>query len=205
MIKIENKIVGVSLGAESVSNVVQMHERLERPEVISGKTYKVKSPLAEQSLYITINDIVLNEGTQHEQRRPFEIFINSKNMEAFQWIVGLTRMMSAVFRKGGDVTFVVDQLRSVHDPRGGYIMPGGVYMPSVVAEIGMVVERHLIALGLLHKESMSKEMRAQLDQKRSEIGDALKNATPCPKCNIHAYVIQSGCGTCLECGYSKCG
>ncbi|HET9817916.1 MAG TPA: NrdJb, partial [Rhodanobacteraceae bacterium] len=105
--------------------VIQMHEKLERPEVLIGNTYKIKSPLIEHAMYITINDIVLNAGTEFEMHRPFEIFINSKNMDNFQWIVALTRIMSAVFRKGGDVTFLVEELKAVFDPRGGYFKAGG--------------------------------------------------------------------------------
>ena len=100
-----------------MAEVIQMHERLERPECLEGSTYKIKSPLFEHALYVTINDIILNEGTPHEQHRPFEVFINSKNMEHFQWAVALTRIMSAVFRKGGDVTFLVEELKAVFDPR----------------------------------------------------------------------------------------
>ena len=120
-----------------------MHEKLERPEVLIGSTYKIKTPVSDHAMYVTINDIVLNEGTQHEQRRPFEIFINSKNLDHFQWIVALTRIISAVFRKGGDVTFLVDELKAVFDPRGGYWQPGGKFMPSIIAELGYVIERHL--------------------------------------------------------------
>ncbi|MDE2317939.1 MAG: NrdJb, partial [Xanthomonadaceae bacterium] len=109
------------------AEVIQMHESLERPEQLIGSTFKIKSPLFEHALYVTINDIVLNAGTKHEQRRPFEIFINSKNMDHFQWIVALTRILSAVFRKGGDVTFLVEELKAVFDPRGGYFKAGGVY------------------------------------------------------------------------------
>ncbi len=131
------------------AEVIQMHERLERPEMLLGSTYKVKTPLSEHALYVTINDVILNPGTEHEQRRPFEIFINSKNMEHFQWIVALTRIISAVFRKGGDVTFLVEELRSVFDPRGGYFKKGGKYMPSLVAEIGDAIECHMRTIGLL--------------------------------------------------------
>ena len=92
-------------------NVVQMHEKVERPERLVGSTYKIKTPLSEHALYITINDIILNEGTEHEMRRPFEVFINSKNMEHFQWVLALTRVISAVFRKGGDSTFLVEELK----------------------------------------------------------------------------------------------
>ncbi len=106
-------------------NVVEMDESLQRPETLIGMTYKIKSPLFEHALYVTVNDILLNAGTPHEQRRPFEIFINSKNMDHFQWIVALTRIMSAVFRKGGDCTFLVEELKAVFDPRGGYLKKGG--------------------------------------------------------------------------------
>jgi len=111
--------------ASKAVNVVEMDESLQRPETLIGMTYKIKSPLFEHALYVTVNDIVLNAGTPHEQRRPFEIFINSKNMDHFQWIVALTRIMSAVFRKGGDCTFLVEELKAVFDPRGGYLKKGG--------------------------------------------------------------------------------
>ena len=126
------------------AEIIHMHEKLERPEMLLGSTYKVKTPQSEHALYITINDVVLNQGTRHEMRRPYEIFINSKNMDHFQWIVALTRIISAVFRKGGDVTFLVDELRSVFDPRGGYFKKGGKYKPSLVAEIGdAIIEQNV--------------------------------------------------------------
>ena len=128
-----------------------MHEKLERPEVLIGSTYKIKTPVSDHAMYLTINDIMLNEGTEHEHRRPFEIFINSKNLDHFQWIVALTRIISAVFSKGGDVAFLTEELKAVFDPRGGYWQPGGKFMPSIVAEIGYVVERHLQTIGLMQK------------------------------------------------------
>lgn len=150
-----------------VADVIQMHERIERPEILIGSTYKLKSPLFEHALYITINDIVLNAGSEHEQRRPFEIFINSKNMDHFQWIVALTRIMSAVFRKGGDVTFLVDEMKAVFDPKGGYFKAGGVYMPSLVAELGSIVEDHLKLIGLMHDPEKSDAQRAMIAEKRA--------------------------------------
>ncbi|GAB3104557.1 TSCPD domain-containing protein [Lysobacter terrae] len=160
-----------------VADVIQMHERVERPEVLIGSTYKIKTPLVEHAMYVTINDIVLNPGTEHELRRPFEVFINSKSMDHFQWIVALTRIMSAVFRKGGDVTFLVDEMRAVFDPRGGYFKAGGVYMPSLVAEIGAVVEEHLKSIGLMHDPEMSDATRALIAEKRKVYEDrAKKNA-----------------------------
>ena len=159
-IKIEQKIIKSAVldkasrqqGAASEppkADVIHMHEKLARPESLQGITYKIKTPLSEHALYVTINDIVLNPGTEHELRRPFEIFINSKNMEHFQWIIALTRILSAVFRKGGDVTFLVDEMHSVFDPQGGYFKKGGRYTPSIVAEIGDVIEQHMKTIGMI--------------------------------------------------------
>ncbi len=159
-------VAATTADAELEDNVIHMHERIERPDVLIGSTYKIKSPLVEHAMYVTINDIVLNAGTEHELRRPFEIFINSKSMEHFQWIVALTRIMSAVFRKGGDVTFIVDEMKAVFDPRGGYFKAGGVYMPSLVAELGSIVEDHLKSIGLLHDPEMSDAQRALIAEKR---------------------------------------
>jgi len=214
------------------AEIIQMHERVERPEALIGATYKIKSPLFEHALYVTINDIVLNPGTEHELRRPFELFINSKNMEHFQWIVAITRIVSAVFRKGGDVTFLVEEMKAVFDPRGGYFKAGGVYMPSIVAEIGCVIEEHLKSIGLIRDPEISDAQRALINEKRAAYEQALKrsgeaaaatvlpvadlavtgegtsfppSATLCGKCNTKAVVVMDGCQTCLSCGYSKCG
>jgi hypothetical protein len=145
-IKIEKKIVSYKVikpedektTVEEVAelNIERMNESVARPELLLGSTYKIKTPQSEHALYITINDMILNEGTEHEERRPYEVFINSKNMEHFQWVLALTRVISAVFRKGGDITFMVEELKAVLDPKGGYFKKGGVYMPSLVAEIG---------------------------------------------------------------------
>jgi hypothetical protein len=170
-------VVAAEVGAVEASppdNVIQMHERIERPEVLIGATYKIKSPLVEHAMYVTINDIVLNAGTEHELRRPFEVFINSKSMEHFQWIVALTRIMSAVFRKGGDVTFLVEEMKAVFDPKGGYFKGGGVYMPSLVAELGSVIEEHLKSIGMLHDPEMSPERRALIAEKRKQYEDRSK-------------------------------
>jgi hypothetical protein len=193
------------------------HEKLERPEVLIGSTYKIRTPLSEHSLYITINDIILNQGTPHEIRRPFELFINSKNMDHFQWIVALTRVMSAVFRKGGDITFLVEELHSVFDPKGGYMKRGGRYVPSLVAEIGDVIEAHLQMIGMIPPREMSPAQREFLEHKRQEFEDAQKQemataaggfpagATLCGKCHVKAVVRIDNCATCLNCGDSKCG
>ena len=160
-----------------VADVIQMHESLERPETLVGSTFKIKSPLFEHALYITINDIILNAGTPHEMRRPFEIFINSKNMDHFQRIVALTRILSAVFRKGGDVTFIAEEMKAVFDPRGGYFKAGGVYMPSIVAEIGAVLEQHMKNIGLIHDPEMDDATRHLIAEKRAayEAASAKKN------------------------------
>jgi hypothetical protein len=204
-------------GRSTEQKVIRMHEKLERPEVLIGSTYKVKTPVSDHAMYVTINDIVLNEGTRHEQRRPFEIFINSKNLDHYQWIVALTRIMSAVFRKGGDVTFLVDELKAVFDPRGGYWQPGGKFMPSIIAELGYIVERHLVEIGLLKSTELSVEQRKLIDEKRAEFEaragqkDAFadnrypEGAQLCSKCSTAAAVMLDGCMTCLNCGYSKCG
>ena len=163
-----------SAPAVPTAEVIQMHEKVERPEVLIGATYKIKSPLFEHALYVTINDIVLNAGTEYELRRPFEIFINSKNMDHFQWIVALTRIISAVFRKGGDVTFLAEEMKAVFDPRGGYFKAGGVYMPSIVAELGAIVEQHLKSIGLLHDPELSPEQRALIAEKRAAYEGRLK-------------------------------
>jgi hypothetical protein len=205
--------LGEAPGPRAGADVVQMHEKLERPERLLGSTYKLKTPLSEHALYVTINDIVLNEGTEHEMRRPFEIFINSKNMDHFQWIVALTRIMSAVFRKGGDVTFLVEELRSVFDPKGGYFKKGGRFMPSLVGEIGDVLESHLRSIGLIHDEPLDAHRRRMIDEKRAEYADRNGvvatdefpgGAVLCPKCHTKAMVQMAGCLTCLNCGESKC-
>ena len=164
-----NKSVAAPVAELPTADVIQMHEKIERPEVLIGSTYKIKSPLVEHAMYVTINDIVLNAGTEHELRRPFEIFINSKNMDHFQWIVALTRIISAVFRKGGDVTFLVDEMKAVFDPRGGYFKAGGVYMPSIVAEIGACVEEHLKTIGMIVEPGLSDEQRALIAEKRAAL------------------------------------
>jgi len=199
------------------AKVIRMHEKVERPEVLVGSTYKIKTPISDHAMYVTINDIVLNEGTEYEQRRPFEIFINSKNLDHFQWIVALTRIISAVFRKGGDVTFLVDELKAVFDPRGGYWQPGGKFMPSIIAELGYVIEKHLQAIGLIRKTQLDEHQQKLVAQKRAEFeararqADAFakshfpEGAQLCGRCSTAAVVMMDGCLTCLNCGDSKCG
>lgn len=224
--KIDKKIVAYKVRTkdepqEDLSvqdDVVHMHETVLRPERLMGTTYKLKTPehVSEHSLFITINDIILNEGTVHETRRPFEIFINSKSLEHYQWIVALTRIISAVFRKGGDVTFLVEELRSVFDPKGGY-WNKGKYVPSLIAEIGNVIESHLTEIGMLKAPGLDEHQQAFLAEKQAELKAAQEveeqeassgfpaNAALCYKCHTKALVLKDGCMTCLNCGDSKCG
>jgi hypothetical protein len=162
---------------KETSKVIWMHEKLERPEVLIGSTYKIKTPVSDHAMYVTINDIVLNEGTEHEQRRPFEVFINSKNLDHFQWIVALTRIISAVFRKGGDVTFLVEELKAVFDPRGGYWQPGGKFMPSIIAELGYVIEKHLQTIGLLKRPELDEHRKKLIAEKKEEFEARNKSRT----------------------------
>ena len=204
--KIEKKIVGYALVNEqdkkdaevkaaeleahkAATKVVQLGEPLSRPDKLVGNTYKIKTPVTEHALYITINDVIMNEDTPQEHRRPFEIFINSKNMEHFQWIVALTRVMSAVFRKGGDVTFLVEELKSVFEPSGGYFKKGGKFVPSLVAEIGEVVEQHLQEIGMLkkpgldeHQQKLVEEKKAEYFEKHAKPGEEVCPTTPTISC-----------------------
>lgn len=228
MKRIEKKIVGYDvITAEKKAareaeakkdSIVQMHESVERPEMLIGSTYKIKTPMSEHALYVTINDMILNEGTEHETRRPFEIFINSKNMEHYQWVVALTLLMSAVFRKGGDITFISDELATVFDPQGGYFKRGGKFMPSLVAEIGDVIEKHLKMIGMIkeagldeHQQKLIAEKRAQYEAVKTSANTATEptgfpaDAQLCKKCNTKAAIVMDGCLTCLNCGDSKCG
>ena len=234
-IKIEKKIVGYKVASkeqqqeaqaeanqiehqqEDEANVVRMHERLERPEMLRGTTYKIKPPVSDHAMYITINDIVLNQGTEYEKYRPYEIFINSKNLDHYQWIVALTRVLSSVFRKGGDVAFLVEELKAVFDPKGGYFAGEGRFMPSIIAELGYVIERHFKSIGIISPEVLDEHQKELIEKKRQEFEnqdkqtDAFVNqefphgSTLCGQCNTVAVVLMDNCETCLNCGYSKCG
>ena len=176
--------------------VVYLSEPLDRPAALEGQTYKVKWPGSEHALYITINDIV-TAG----HRRPFEVFINSKNMEHFAWTVALTRMISAVFRRGGDISFVVEELKAVFDPRGGAWMEGR-YIPSILAAIGGVIERHLIDIGFIEGEGLGLKSDPKAEVMR--VGEAPRGKA-CPSCGSYDLRMVEGCLTCGSCGHSKCG
>lgn len=207
---VNNPLPDVHPNLRVVTGQSAMMGHVARPETLQGKTYKIKTPVLDYSLYVTINDLVSNEGTEFETRRPFEVFVNSKNMDNFQWIVALTRVMSAVFHKGGDIDFLADELKVVFDPRGGYFRPGGVYMPSVVAEIGCILERHLSAIKAT-KDSINSKARVEvedtlhLETPTASDGTFPPNAVLCTKCNHVSLVVLDNCQTCLNCGFSKCG
>ena len=178
-------------------DIIYMSEPLDRPSTLDGNTYKLKWPDSEHAIYVTINDIIVND-----KRRPFEVFINSKNMEHFAWTVGLTRMISAVFRRGGDVSFVVDELKAVFDPRGGAWV-GGKYIPSILAAIGGILEEHMMKIGFI------KDSDTSLFHKSSEVTKVenlkLSRQKSCTSCGQFDLQMIEGCMTCRSCGYSKCG
>jgi ribonucleoside-diphosphate reductase alpha chain len=188
---------------EAGGGVVYMSQPLSRPEALPGQTYKINWPESEHAMYITINDVV-----QDGRRRPFEIFINSKNMEHYAWTVALTRMISAVFRRGGDVSFVVEEMKAVFDPRGGAWMEGR-YVPSLLAAIGDVIERHMIEIGFLPPKERSHAQRvAQVVNLTPSLGGGRLSGPrlrQCPKCGEAALIRSENCDQCTSCDYSKCG
>jgi ribonucleoside-diphosphate reductase alpha chain len=178
------------------ADVVYISEPLDRPQALEGQTYKLKWPNTEHAIYITVNDVILNG-----HRRPFEVFINSKNMEHFSWTVALTRMISAIFRRGGDISFVVEELKAVFDPRGGAWM-GGKYVPSILAAIGGVIERHLISIGFIEGEGMG--LKSDPAAEAMAVGEAPRGPA-CSSCGSYELRMIEGCMTCANCGFSKCG
>jgi len=193
----EAKPDGATAREASTGEVVYISEPLERPQTLEGNTYKLKWPDSPHAIYITINDVVLSG-----HRRPFEVFINSKNMEHYAWTVALTRMMSAVFRRGGDVSFVVEELKAVFDPRGGAWI-GGKYVPSILAAIGGVIERHLISIGFISGEGMG--LKTDPTAEVYDLGAGRTGTAECNSCGSSAMRMSEGCMTCSDCGYSKCG
>jgi ribonucleoside-diphosphate reductase alpha chain len=181
--------------ADQGADVIYMSDPLDRPQALEGNTYKLKWPDSEHAIYLTVNDIIING-----HRRPFEVFINSKNMEHFAWTVALTRMISAVFRRGGDVSFVVEELKAVFDPRGGAWM-GGKYIPSILAAIGGVIERHMISIGFIEGEGMG----LKADPQANVVGLNTPRGKACPSCGQFDMRMVEGCMTCASCGHSKCG
>ncbi|HBQ36984.1 MAG TPA: ribonucleoside-diphosphate reductase, adenosylcobalamin-dependent, partial [Rhodobacteraceae bacterium] len=198
---ITGSVLSVSEASEHVpetqtgADVVYLSEPLDRPQELEGSTYKLKWPESEHAIYITVNDLLING-----HRRPFEVFINSKNMEHFAWTVGLTRMISAVFRRGGDVSFVVEELKAVFDPRGGAWMQGK-YIPSILAAIGGVIERHMVHTGFIEGEGLG----LKSDPQAQVVNLDTPRGAACPKCGEYGLRMIEGCMTCGSCGHSKCG
>ncbi len=210
---------------ERHGDVVFMTRPLERAARLEGATYKLRWPGSDHSLYITINDIERDGhaegvssthhagGVSSTRRRPFEVFINSKNLEHYAWTVALTRMISAIFRRGGDVTFVVEELKAIFDPQGGQWM-GGRYVPSLIAAIGEVIEGHMIRTGFLtlagaDSREAGAERRALAGGGNARPGEEaperpVAGGRPCPRCGASALYRREGCWVCDACGYSRC-
>ena len=211
MIKIDKKISKVAIKdtsnneeIDALSESIQMSEKLKRPSVLHGTTYKIKTPdhVSNHALYITINDIILNEGTDAEEMRPFEIFINTKSMQNFESKLAMTRLMSAIFRKGGDVSFIINELRSVFAPEGGY-WNKGKFQKSIWSEIGDILEIHFQRYDNQRISSPEIDSVEAMEDSEGTPDKPLKPA--CPSCGEHSMVISGGCETCGSCGYSKCG
>ena len=183
--------------ADEGADVVYLSEPLDRPQTLEGNTYKLKWPDSEHAIYLTVNDIIVGG-----RRRPFEVFINSKNMEHFAWTVALTRMISAVFRRGGDVSFVVEELKAVFDPRGGAWIKGK-YIPSILAAIGGALETHLVSIGFMEGEGMGLKNDPTANQQVVNLDQPRGKA--CPSCGQFGMRMVEGCMTCPSCGHSKCG
>ena len=178
-------------GKKEITKVVNLLPK--RPTVLDGSTYKIKTPLANSSFYITINNIEMDNGLL----RPYEVFINTKDLQFYSWIVALSRLISAVCRNNNDPSFLVKELKSIHDPNGGYF-DKGKYIPSLVAGIGFVIEEHLHELGFMQKKEIKKPNDIEVTTVQNS------NMQICPMCNEKALVIESGCSKCLSCMYSSC-
>lgn len=214
---------------EAEKRIKAATEQLKRPEMLMGATYQIRSPNDDHSIYVTINDTITGIGTESERRRPFEIFFNTKNQEHVQWMNALALITSAVFKnalsmaevseKAGDISFVVDQLRSVFDPKGGYYVGNGKFANSLVAQIGDCLEAHMITIGAIVKEEMTDAQKEIIEEKKqaflaknkavgkpeeSKESEAISGAVICSKCNEKAVIVMDGCAVCTACGDSRC-
>lgn len=227
-LKISRKIVSVAIKKDTdeveVPNLEYVHEDLKRPFKLKGTTYRIKPPQESSGLYLTVNNIILNEGTDNEQEYPYEVFVNAREMDSYQWIVAMTRSASAIFRKGGNVTFLVREYEAVKEPSGGYMgkdhfcnKPKGKFYDSVVAEIGYILRHHMEELGLMKPqfppvEIVQAEPMDDKDIDESIDSDESNDIPPgyykmdkkCPECGGQHFAMKDNCPTCL-CGFSKCG
>lgn len=202
--QITKKIVGwaVSKSTDTKGNThtVKIAETLERPRVVEGRTYKISPAVTDSAMYITINHVVLEDGT----RRPVEMFINTKHVVHQQWITALTRMVSAIFRKPGPYLFIAEELKEIYDPQGGYFAEQKM-MPSIVAHVADVLEEHFIWIGALEKPELSAVQKEVIAEKIAEAEKAGVKMQTCPKCHAEAMIMMDNCMTCTACGESKCG
>ena len=205
-LKITQKIVGwkvkeaVTEDANGNTHTVQEYEALERPRVVEGRTYKISPAVTDSAMYVTINDVILEDGT----RRPLEMFINTKHVAHQQWITALTRMVSAIFRKPGPYLFVAEELEQIFDPQGGYF-DNGKMVPSVVAHVANVLKEHFIHIGAMEAPKLSAVQKEVIAEKRAAAEANGVDMQTCPKCFEDAMVMMDGCMTCTSCGDSKCG
>lgn len=205
-IKITQRITGWQVKDKAAQDeqgnqyIVQEPVTLDRPRVVEGRTYKISPAVTDSAMYITINDIIMDDGT----RRPLELFINTKHVAHQQWITALTRMVSAIFRKPGPYLFVADELKQIFDPQGGYFA-GNKMMPSVVAHVAEVLEEHFEWIGALQKEGLSDAQLEVIAEKKAAAVEKGVEMQLCTKCNEKAMLFMDGCWTCTACGDSKCG
>jgi hypothetical protein len=202
-LRITKKIVGWNVHTtqeEGKTLEVREAATLERPQTVDGRTYKISPAVTDSAMYITINNITLEDGTV----RPLEMFINTKHVAHQQWITALTRMVSAIFRKPGPYLFVVDELEQIFDPQGGYFADGKM-TPSVVAHVAAVLREHFIHIGALEAPELSAAQKELIAVKKDAAEAAGVKGTQCSKCNEMSVVMMDGCMTCLSCADSKCG
>ena len=207
--KIDKKIVGWSVKTNTDdkgnTHTVKEAETLERPRIVEGRTYKISPAVTDSAMYITINDLILEDGSH----RPLEMFISSKHVPHQQWITALTRMVSAIFRKPGPFLFVAEELQQIFDPQGGYFTKGsdgkGKMVPSVVAHVGTILQEHFEHIGLVDRPELSKETQVVIAEKLAQAEEKGMSMRVCQKCHQPAVVRLDGCDTCTSCGDSKCG
>lgn len=204
-LKIESKIVGWKVhtveDGKGNTHTIKEAETLERPRVVTGRTYKINPAVTDSAMYITINDVIQEDGTH----RPVELFIQSKHVAHQQWINALTRMISAIFRKPGPFLFVAEELGEIFDPAGGYFAPGGKRMPSVVAHVGDVLKEHFQYIGVMPATELSVAQKIVISEKKEQAKLSGVTMQLCTKCNETAMLMLDGCATCTSCGDSKCG